>query len=153
MSEAIIKINMDKGCEDLFPKKSRKGDAAFDLRSSVDCELKFNEIKAIDAGFSMELEEGYESQIRPRSGLALKYGLMVVNSPGTIDENYRGKICVILKYTGGGTEPNQDSFSIKRGDRIAQMVINEVPSVLLVPSDNLSNTDRGTNGFGSSGVK
>jgi len=153
MAEAIVKIKMDSGCDDLFPTKAHEGDAAFDLRSSIDYELKFNEVKAIDLGFAMALEDGWEAQVRPRSGLALKQGLMIKNSPGTVDKNFRGKVCAIVCYTGGTESGSNPTFSIKRGDRIAQMVIKEVPKVILIPSYTLEESDRGTNGFGSSGVK
>jgi len=99
----------------------------------------------IATGFAIALPDGFEAQVRPRSGLAAKHGLTVLNSPGTIDADYRGEIQVIL--INHGTEP----FTIKRGERIAQMVIAPVVQAALVDVDELSATDRGTGGFGSTG--
>ena len=95
----------------------------------------------------MELPVGFEAQIRPRSGLALKHDLMLTNSPGTIDAGYRGEVGVII-YNAG-----KENFEIKRGDRIAQMVICKLPEVKLVQSEELSDSGRGAGGFGSTGKK
>ena len=100
---------------------------------------------AIPVGFAMELPSGYEAQIRPRSGLAAKHHITVTNSPGTVDANYRGEIKAILYNLG------KEPFIIQRGDRIAQMVICELPEIELVEATELSETDRNTNGFGSTG--
>ena len=140
-----IKIVMFENCEDLMPAKAHFDDAAFDLRSRVDMVLPVRKSVVVPAGFSLELPVGYEAQIRPRSGLALKYDLMLTNSPGTIDAGYRGEVGVIM-YNGGTEE-----FTIKRGDRIAQMVIARPPEVKLVVAESLSETDRGSGGFGSTG--
>ncbi len=99
----------------------------------------------IPAGFAMELAKGFEAQIRPRSGLALKHGISVLNSPGTIDGDYRGEIKVLLINMG------QENFHVKRGMRIAQMVIAPVCRVELVIVENLDNTTRASSGFGSTG--
>lgn len=169
MAETIVRILMNDGCEDLFPKKNNPSDAGFDLCAAEDITLHYNEVKAVSAGFKMEMSNGWEAQIRSRSGNALKKGLTVKNSPGTIDANYRGSIAVILSYTGveeigkiNETHSNEEGIrrkvktpepiQIKRGDKIAQMVFAEVHSVLLVPSKSLSETDRGEKGFGSSGL-
>ncbi|MBR7107463.1 MAG: dUTP diphosphatase [Lentisphaeria bacterium] len=140
-----IKIVMQENCGDLMPAKAHADDAAFDLRSRVDMVLPVRKSVVVPAGFSIELPENYEAQIRPRSGLALKHDLMLTNSPGTIDAGYRGEVGVIM-YNGGTTE-----FPIRRGDRIAQMVICRLPEVKLVASEELSTTDRGSGGFGSTG--
>ena len=100
---------------------------------------------AIPVGFAMELPSGYEAQIRPRSGLAAKHHIIVTNAPGTVDANYRGEIKAILYNLG------REPFSIQRGDRIAQMVICKLPEIDLVEATELSETDRGSGGFGSSG--
>lgn len=100
----------------------------------------------VPTGFAMQLPEGYEAQIRPRSGLALKYGVTVLNAPGTIDSDYRGEICVIL--VNHGSEP----FEIARGDRIAQMIVAPVMHVQPVEAAELDATLRGAGGFGSTGV-
>ena len=140
-----INIVMLENCDDLMPAKAHFDDAAFDLRSRVDMVLPVRKSVVVPAGFSIELPVGFEAQIRPRSGLALKHDLMLTNSPGTIDAGYRGEVGVIM-YNGGTEE-----FQIKRGDRIAQMVIAKLPEVQLVSADTLSETDRGSGGFGSTG--
>lgn len=140
-----IKIVMLENCEDLMPAKAHFDDAAFDLRSRVDMVLPVRKSVLVPAGFSLELPVGFEAQIRPRSGLALKHDLMLTNSPGTIDAGYRGEVGVIM-YNGGTAE-----FEIKRGDRIAQMVIAKLPEVELVCVESLSETGRGEGGFGSTG--
>jgi dUTP pyrophosphatase len=142
-----IKIHMDNGCEDLFPRKAHDDDAAFDLRSRVDVVIPSGKITLVPTGVFMELPVGYEAQVRPRSGLALKHGITVLNTPGTIDAGYRGEVGVILINAG------ENDFSIARGDRIAQMVIQQLSDVQLVVAEQLSDTSRGAGGFGSTGVK
>lgn len=97
----------------------------------------------IKTGLFVEIPEGYEAQVRPRSGLALKHGITIVNSPGTIDSDFRGEIGVILLNTG------EDSFDIKKGDRIAQLVFTKVEQPELVLENDLSETERSDGGFGS----
>lgn len=99
----------------------------------------------IPTGFQMAIPVGFEAQIRPRSGLAIKYGITMLNAPGTIDSDYRGEVKVIA--INHGTEP----FVINHGDRIAQMVIAAVAQLIPVESEELDQTDRGTGGFGSTG--
>ena len=140
-----VKVCLFPGCEDLMPAKAHFDDAAFDLRSRVDMVLPVRKSVLVPAGFSLELPVGFEAQIRPRSGLALKHDLMLTNSPGTIDAGYRGEVGVIMN--NGGTA----EFEIKRGDRIAQMVIAKLPEVELVCVESLSETGRGEGGFGSTG--
>ena len=142
-----IKIHMDNGCEDLFPRKAHDDDAAFDLRSRVDVVIPSGKIMLVPTGVFMELPVGYEAQVRPRSGLALKHGITVLNTPGTIDAGYRGEVGVILINAG------ENNFTIARGDRIAQMVIQQLTDVQLVSAEALSETARGAGGFGSTGVK
>ncbi|MCR5379931.1 MAG: dUTP diphosphatase [Lentisphaeria bacterium] len=142
-----IKIHMDNGCEDLFPRKAHDDDAAFDLRSRVDVVIPSGKIMLVPTGVFMELPVGYEAQVRPRSGLALKHGITVLNTPGTIDAGYRGEVGVILINAG------ENDFTIARGDRIAQMVIQQLTDVQLVSAEALSETARGAGGFGSTGVK
>ncbi len=142
-----IKIHMDNGCEDLFPRKAHEDDAAFDLRSRVDVVIPSGKIMLVPTGVFMELPVGYEAQVRPRSGLALKHGITVLNTPGTIDAGYRGEVGVILINAG------ENDFTIARGDRIAQMVIQQLTDVQLVSAEALSETARGAGGFGSTGVK
>lgn len=140
-----IKIVMHQDCEDLQPKKAHWDDAAYDLRSRVEMVLPPKKSVVVPSGTYIELPVGYEAQIRPRSGLALKHNLMLTNSPGTIDAGYRGEIGVIM-YNAGEVE-----FPVNRGDRIAQMVICKLPDVELELSNELSTTDRGEGGFGSTG--
>ena len=164
MSTTINVPVINKSSNEL-PKYAHKGDAGFDPRANVE-EIKndtylFNSLKfnnttiilnpggrvLIPIGLYMAIPEGYELQIRPRSGLALKYGITVVNTPGTIDAVYRGNIGVILK--NDGTEP----FIIEQGDRIAQGVLNKVEEANLIEVDSLDETDRSDSGYGKSGVK
>ena len=140
-----VKIKLENGCENFCPKKAHPDDAGYDLYSRIDAVLDPLSGMAIPVGFVMELPFGYEAQIRPRSGLAAKHHITVTNSPGTVDANYRGEIKAILYNLG------KEPFTIKRGDRIAQMVICKLPEIELVESTELSETDRNTNGFGSSG--
>ncbi len=142
-----IKIHMDNGCEDLFPRKAHEDDAAFDLRSRVDAVVPSGKITLVPTGVFMELPVGYEAQVRPRSGLALKHGITVLNTPGTIDAGYRGEVGVILINAG------ENDFTVARGDRIAQMVVQKLADVELVAAERLSDTSRGAGGFGSTGVK
>ena len=109
--------------------------------------LKPMERRLIPTGLHIELPQGYECQIRPRSGLALKHGLTIVNSPGTIDADYRGEIGVILMNL------NQDEFVVNDGERICQMVVKEYTRVEWVQTESLSSSERGEGGFGHTGVK
>ena len=120
-----------------------------DLRAwnDEDIILKPGGIKLIPTGISISIPRGYEAQIRPRSGLALKHGIGMVNSPGTIDSDYRGEIGIIM--TNFGEEP----FTVKRGDRIAQMVIARICHARIQVVDDLDSTSRGEGGFGHSGIE
>ena len=109
--------------------------------------LKPMERRLIPTGLHIELPQGYECQIRPRSGLALKHGLTIVNSPGTIDAEYRGEIGVILMNL------SQDEFIVNDGERICQMVVKEYTRVEWVQTESLSSSERGEGGFGHTGVK
>jgi dUTP pyrophosphatase len=131
-----------------LPEYATTGSAGMDLRAAVTAEvvLRPMERKLIPTGFRIELPEGYEAQVRPRSGLALKYGVTMVNTPGTIDSDYRGELSVILINLGA------EDFTIKRGDRIAQMVIAPVTRVLLEEVSEVNETTRGSGGFGHTGV-
>jgi len=121
--------------------------AGLDLRAFVDSDivLKPFERKLIPTGLFIELPVGYEAQIRPRSGLAIKSGITVLNTPGTIDADYRGEIKVIL------INMSQDDFVIKSGDRICQMVISKHEKAELVEVSEISQTERGSGGFGHTG--
>ncbi len=130
------------------PKPATPGSSGVDLMAALEAPITLNpgDRALIPAGFSVSIPVGYEWQIRPRSGLALRHGVTVLNSPGTVDSDYRGPVGVILVNLG--TEP----FTIHRGDRIAQAVLVRVESQELVPVDSLSGTERGTGGFGHTGV-
>ena len=142
-----IKIKMFEGCSDLLPVKAHSDDAAFDLRSRVDMVLPIGKSTLVPSGVFLELPYGFEAQIRPRSGLALKHNIMLTNSPGTVDAGYRGEVGVIM------FNPGPQEFVIARGDRIAQMVICKLPDVTLCLAESLSESDRGQGGFGSTGKK
>ena len=142
-----IKVKLHSGCDDLMPVKAHSDDAAYDLRSRCDIVLEPGVSTLVPTGVYIELPVGYEAQIRPRSGLALKHDLMLTNSPGTVDAGYRGEIGVIM-YNAG-----RAAFPITRGDRIAQMVICRLPDVELVQADELNSTLRGEGGFGSTKIR
>ena len=143
-----ILIKKKKGCEDLpVPSYATPGSSGMDLTADVEREVKLSpgEIKLISSGIYLSIPEGYEAEIRPRSGLALKHGISLVNTPGTIDSDYRGLLSVIM--INHGKEP----FLIKRGDRIAQMVIKEVMKAEIELADDLDETVRAHGGFGHTG--
>lgn len=141
-----VKI-MGKG-KGLEPPKPATQDAAgMDLKAAIDEDiiLEPGAIKLIPTGFAMALPQNFEAQIRPRSGLALRHGITVLNSPGTIDADYRGEVGVILINHG------KDAFTIQRGERIAQMVIAPTTNAQLEIVQELEETTRGSGGFGSTG--
>ncbi len=145
----ILKIKKLENLGDLpLPKYETAESAGMDLLASIDADiiLKSGEIQLIKTGIAIALENGYEAQIRPRSGLALKNGITVLNSPGTIDSDYRGEICVIL------INHSKKDFTISRGMRIAQMVIARFEQAEIHQVENLNETVRGLSGFGSTGV-
>ena len=143
--DVTVKIKMLDGCADLAPAKAHHDDAAFDLRSRTEMVLPPGETVLVPTGIFMEFPPGYEAQVRPRSGLAAKHGITVLNSPGTVDADYRGEINVLLINHG------EAPFPILRGERIAQMVIAPVTRAELAVVTSLSATDRGSGGFGSTG--
>lgn len=132
-----------------LPQYATEQSAGMDLRANLDSpvELKPLERKLIPTGLYMALPKGYEAQVRPRSGLAIKKGITVLNSPGTIDADYRGEICVIL------INLSDQPFLINAGERIAQMVIARHEQTEWEQVDVLDETERGAGGFGHSGVK
>ena len=131
----------------VLPKFAKEGDAGMDLYSVEDVWLYSGGHLLVRCGFCIELEPGYEAQVRSRSGLALNNGVIVLNSPGTIDEGYRGEVCAILMNHGS------EAFDIRKGDRIAQMVVKRCEPVEVVEVyGELSDSSRGEAGFGSTGV-
>ncbi len=130
-----------------LPAYAYQGDAGLDLRANESVRLKPFERAMVSTGLAIAIPDGYAGFVQPRSGLAIKRGLSIVNTPGLIDAHYRGE----LKIIAINLDPEHDLI-IERGERIAQLVIQEVPSVELVEVDELDATDRGNGGFGSSGT-
>ena len=149
MSNKIaIKIKKSPGAQDLLlPEYHSAHASGLDLLAAVtgDTVIAPGQRLLVSSGISIELPEGYEAQVRPRSGLALKHGVTVLNTPGTIDADYRGEVGIILINLG------ESSFTVRRGDRIAQMVIAPVTRVDVEESDGLSETKRCSGGFGHTG--
>lgn len=132
----------------ILPSYAYEGDAGLDLRANVDVDIAPFERKLIPTGLAVAIPEGFAGFVQPRSGLALKSGLSMANTPGLIDAHYRGELKVIAVNLDAN-EP----IHISKGERIAQLVIQRVPVVSLMEVDELDKTDRGTGGFGSSGVQ
>ena len=148
MQRIRLKIKRKKGCEDLpLPGYMSQAASGLDLYAAVENQtvVEEGEIKLISTGISIALPYGYEAQVRPRSGLALKHGITIVNSPGTIDSDYRGDIGIILCNQG------KDRFVVKRGMRIAQLVVQPVIHAELEEVMELDETHRGEGGFGHTG--
>ena len=142
-----VKI-INKGKQQL-PAYATKQSAGMDLRANIEeaFELKPLERRLVPTGLYMALPEGYEAQVRPRSGLALKHGITVLNTPGTIDADYRGEVGAVL------VNLSNEPFSIEPGERIAQMVIAKYEQVELEEVEMLDETERGAGGYGHSGTK
>lgn len=130
-----------------LPSYAYLGDAGLDLRANEDVALAPFERKLIPTGLAIAIPEGYAGFVQPRSGMALKLGLTMANTPGLIDAHYRGELKVVAVNIDAA-----ETIHIARGERIAQLVIQKVPCVQLVEVDELDDTDRGSGGFGSSGV-
>jgi len=130
-----------------LPEYQSKGASGMDLlaANAEDIVLEPGDIRLIPTGLHVSLPVGYEAQVRPRSGLALKHGITIVNAPGTIDADYRGEVGVIAANMG------KERFVVKRGTRIAQMVVTQVTRVEWTPVDELDDTSRGPGGFGHTG--
>lgn len=145
--EQCVKLKNDEPAEMFIPKKAHASDAGYDIKAACDVIVTLNpgDIVLVPAGFKMELEQGYEAQIRSRSGNALKLGLIVANSPGTIDAGYRGEVGVILHNAGS------KKIIVHRGDKIAQMVFAKLPEIDIEISAVSEYSDRGEGGFGSTG--
>jgi dUTP pyrophosphatase len=132
-----------------LPSRASPGSAGFDLRAAIDEEvvLRPGERLLVPTGLVLEIPPGWEGQVRPRSGLALRHGIGIANAPGTIDSDYRGEVAVILTNLG------EAPFSLRRGDRIAQLVISRVETVEWEEAETLEDSGRGGGGFGSTGVE
>ncbi len=141
----IVQIQrLDKGLP--LPEYAKAGDAGMDVFSAIDCVLAPGERAVIPTGIAIALPEGYVCLAHPRSGLAAKNGISIVNAPGTIDSGYRGEIKIILINTD-----RTETFEIKRGDRIAQLVFQKFESARFYEVDSLPESQRGAGGFGSTG--
>lgn len=150
MDEVEIKVKRLSGHEDLpLPGYETEGSSGMDLRAAVRGKVTLHpgEIRLIPTGLCVAVPRGYEAQVRPRSGLALRHGIGMVNSPGTIDSDYRGEIGIVM--INWGDRP----FEISRGDRVAQMIITRVCRGEMEEVDQLEATPRGGGGFGHSGVE
>lgn len=148
LSVEITRLDPAKTADVPLPTAMSEGAAGMDVYAAVEGELIVlaGATVAVPTGFAIAVPRGYEAQVRPRSGLALKHSIGLMNSPGTIDSDYRGEVRILL--TNYGTQP----FTIRRGDRIAQMVVAPVFAVAWKEVDQLSDTDRGAGGFGHTGI-
>jgi len=131
----------------VIPKYAHEGDAGVDLHSTIDYGLKPGEKALIPTGLKMAIPKGYEGQVRPKSGLALKSGITVLNTPGTVDAPYRGEVGVIV------INHSKDPYQIRKGEKIAQMIFNEIKYANFKVVDSLNETSRGEGGYGSTGLK
>jgi len=151
MEQIIIKIQrINESFNDIqLPEYTTEGSSGLDLRAAVENDLIIEKGKfaLVPTNLRVEIPYGYEIQVRPRSGLAAKNGIGVLNSPGTIDSDYRGEIKIILFNFGS------EDFVIKRGDRIAQMILSKVYKMVLEETHELNNSQRGVGGFGHTGTK
>ena len=144
-----VRIQRLPAARDLpLPAPGSAGSAGLDLRAAIDDEtvLAPGERRLVPTGLVLEIPPGWEGQVRPRSGLALRHGIGIVNAPGTVDSDYRGEVGVILINLGDAP------FTLRRGDRIAQLVIARVEGIEWEESDDLDDSHRGAGGFGSTGV-
>ncbi|MGA3085494.1 MAG: dUTP diphosphatase [Thermodesulfobacteriota bacterium] len=144
----IRRLNPEKDQDLPIPEYMSPGSSGLDLPASIENELTLSpgEIRLIPTGLALAIPIGFEGQIRPRSGLALKHGISLINTPGTIDSDYRGEIGLAVINLG------QKPYTLRRGDRLAQLVIHKVYQAEIQVVDNLDNTDRADGGFGHSGI-
>ena len=142
-----MRISITAESPECVPEYATTSAAGMDLKSNEAATLEPLERKAVSTGIRIAIPEGYEGQVRPRSGLALQHGISIPNAPGTIDADYRGEVKVILVNLGA------DRFEIQKGDRIAQLVICPVQRAELIVGEDLPSSDRGEGGFGSTGVR
>jgi len=148
--DVTIQVQVEPEGEGLaLPAYATSGAAGMDLRAAIDGELVIppGGRELVTTGLRIAVPQGYEAQVRPRSGLALRHGIALLNSPGTIDSDYRGTVAVILANLG------QEDFVVKRGDRIAQLVIAPVARAELMQVEKLEESERGAGGFGHTGRK
>jgi dUTP pyrophosphatase len=145
----MVRVKIVNKSHHSLPQYSTSSSAGMDLRANIDAPILLKPMQRVlvPTGLFMALPEGYEAQVRPRSGLAIKHGITVLNTPGTIDADYRGEIGVILMNFG------QENFLIQDGERIAQMVVSKYEKVDFLDVELLDETERGSGGFGHSGIK
>jgi len=144
-----LKIRRKDGCQDIpLPRYMSEGAAGMDVCAACDKEVcvRPGDIRLIPTGVYLAIPSGYEVQVRPRSGLALKHGLTIVNAPGTIDSDYRGEVCIIVGNIG------RDDFTVTSGMRIAQLVVAKVSQADIEVVEELDQTSRGHGGFGHTGT-
>ena len=145
---AFVNVRVYNETDMALPRYETTGAAGMDVFAKQDVHIMPNSTTLVPTGLFVAIPDGYEIQVRPRSGLSLKTALRVANAPGTVDSDYRGEICVIMWNTG------QVGLTVKQGDRIGQLVLCEVPQILWEPvssKEGLGSTDRGVGGFGSTG--
>lgn len=144
-----IKVKVINNSKNPLPEPATPGAAGLDLRANIDVPVTIQpgELKLISSGLHIQLPEGYELQVRPRSGLALKYGITLTNAPGTVDSDYRGDVGAILHNLG------DEPFTIYPGERMCQVVAKEFVRIEWEPTDHLNETLRGAGGYNSTGVK
>jgi len=145
MNKITVKIKSAEGI--MLPAYATPGSSGMDLRAAEAAVIKAGEYGCVGTGLYLEMPLGCEAQVRPRSGLALKYGVTVLNAPGTIDSDYRGEIRVILINHGS------NDFAVEPGDRIAQVIFAYVTQADLLRTEELEDTERSSGGFGSTGKK
>lgn len=146
MTHQVRFVRLDGHADLAPPSRGTARAAGYDVRAAEAVSLEPGQIRLVGTGFALELPDDLECQVRPRSGLALKHGITVPNSPGTIDPDYRGELRVILQNLGG------DTVHLERGERIAQLVFARFEAPELVEVEALSATSRGDGGFGSTGT-
>jgi dUTP pyrophosphatase len=143
-----VRITRLRGARDLpLPARATPGSAGFDLHAALEKDLVLapGERALVPTGFAIAVPAGYEVQVRPRSGLALRHGIVLPNAPGTIDPDYRGEVRVILMNAG------HEPYTLRRGDRVAQLVVAPVAAAVFEEVDSLEETERGSGGFGHTG--
>lgn len=143
----MIKVEIKKVKEVKLPNYAHPGDAGIDLYSAEQVVLKPGERKLILTGIKMAIPAGYEGQVRPKSGLAIKHGISIVNTPGTVDAGYRGEVGIIA------INLSKEEFKVEKNSKIAQMVFNKIEEADIVEVEELDKTSRGEGGFGSTGLK
>ena len=132
----------------VLPSRAHTGDAGFDLSACEEITIGVGERAAVGTGIAVEIPDGHAGLVVPRSGLALRHGISMVNSPGVIDAGYRGEVRLLLLNTD-----NESAFTVEPGMRVAQLLVVPVADVELVETDEVTATDRGAGGFGSSGLR